>query len=295
MEPIYSNYSPTFLYVDKYHFPQEWINDATQIPYCMLRYICSGSARFSINGCLYTVAAGDVFYIPQGCHLYCEALEEIVFISVRFIGSIQLADEDMLRKLWNIQQLYHFGNDAQIQGLFEAIYRSAISRTTYKRLETRGYLNLICARLAHESATQQETEETVSIEREMMRSMEDMKYIRRRALASHTRTDPRIQALVDYITLHPESNLSREEMCQMCDVSESTLRRLFKNYMGKSIYEFIKDTKILYASHLLMTTNVPISEIGYRLGYESPSYFTKIFREVFGVSPQEYRKTSREA
>ena len=81
----------------------------------------------------------------------------------------------------------------------------------------------------------------------------------------------------------------------MCDVSESTLRRLFKTYMGKTIYEFIKETRILYASHLLMTTNVPISEIGYRVGYESASYFTKTFREVFGVSPQEYRKNSREA
>ena len=58
---------------------------------------------------------------------------------------------------------------------------------------------------------------------------------------------------------------------------------------------FTKETKILYASHLLMTTNVPISEIGYQLGYESASYFTKIFKEVFGISPQEYRKYSREA
>ena len=141
----------------------------------------------------------------------------------------------------------------------------------------------------------EEQEETVRADRVMMESMHDMKYIRKRALASHNKTDPRIQALVDYLTLHPEINLTREQMCQMCDVSESTLRRLFKTYMGKSIYEFIKETKILYASHLLMTTNVPISEIGYRVGYESPSYFTKTFREIFGVSPQEYRKSSREA
>ena len=157
------------------------------------------------------------------------------------------------------------------------------------------YLNLICARLARESTNQVEPEETVKAERILMESMEDMKSIRRRAVASHNKTDPRIQALVDYITLHPEVNLTREEMCRMCDVSESTLRRLFKSHMGKSIYEFIKDTKVLYAAHLLTTTNIPISEVGYRLGYESPSYFTKTFRDVFGVSPQEYRKCSRES
>ena len=294
VEPIYSNYSPTFLYIDKYRFPEKWVNDAHHIPYSILRYVCSGSARFVVDNVSYIVRQGDVFYVPQGSHLYCTGVEEVVFISVRFIGSIQLQDEDMLMRLWNITQQYDFSHEPQMREWFENLYHSAISRSTYKRLETRGYLNLICARLARESTKDEESEETVNAEREMMESMDDMKYIRRRAVASNNKTDPRIQALVDYITLHPEVNLTREEMCQMCDVSESTLRRLFKAHMGKSIYEFTKETKILYASHLL-TTNVPISEIGYQLGYESPSYFTKTFREVFGISPQEYRKCSREA
>lgn len=295
MEPIFSNYSPTFLYVDKYRFPKEWVNLTAQVPFCMLRYICSGSAQFVVDGEVFTVHPGEVFYIPQGCHLYCAALEEISFISIRFIGSIQIQDDDMLKRLWNIGRQYDFQDQSQMAQWFEQTYHSAISRAKYKRLETRGYLNLICAALARRSAQDEEQEETVRADRLMMESIHDMKYIRKRALASQNKTDPRIQALVDYLTLHPEINLTREQMCQMCDVSESTLRRLFKTYMGKTIYEFIKETKILYASHLLMTTNVPISEIGYRVGYESASYFTKTFREVFGVSPQEYRKNSREA
>lgn len=295
MDPIYSNYSPTFLYVDKYRFPREWLNDAYQIPYNMLRYICSGSATFTIDDVPYTVTKGDVFYIPQGCHLLCSGLEEVVFISVRFIDSIQLQQVDMLRQLWDVKQLYHFPEDPTIAQWFENLYHSAISRATYKRLETRGYLNLICARLARESAQNEEPEETLRAERAMMESMDDMKYIRRRAVASQNKTDPRVQALVDYITLHPEENLTREQMCRMCDVSESTLRRLFKAHMGKTIYDFIRETKTLYASHLLMTTSAPVSDIGYRLGYESPSYFTKTFREVFGISPQEYRKYARES
>lgn len=295
MEPIYSNYSPNFLYVDKYRFSSKWVNQANQIPYCMLRYICSGSAQFVVDGESYTVKSGDVFYIPQGSQLYCAALEEIVFISIRFVGSIQLQNDDMLKRLWNVDRQYNLANQPEIGELFEKTYRSAISRTTYKRLETRGYLNLICAALARHSATEEELEETVQAERVMMESINDMKFIRKRALASQNKSDPRVQALVDYITLHPEINLTREEMRQMCDVSESTLRRLFKTYMGKSIYEFTKETKVLYAAHLLMTTTTSISEIGYQLGYESPSYFTKTFREVFGVSPLEYRKSSREA
>lgn len=294
MEPIYSNYSPTFLYVDKYKFPREWVSQTPRLPYSLLRYINAGSAEFTIDGEKLVVEEDDLIYIPQGSSLYCEGLEEIEFISIRFIGSIQLPDEDMLKHLWNISQQYQYEDEPAMREWFEKIYESAISRTTYKRLEIRGYLNLICASLAKRSALTEESENALRTERDLMSVMDDMKYIRKRAVASENKTDPRIQALVDYITLHPEKNLTREEMCQMCDVSESTLRRLFKAHMGKSIYEFIKETKLLYASYLLMRTNIPISEISYRVGYESPSYFTKTFREVFGVSPKEYRISSRQ-
>jgi AraC-like DNA-binding protein len=293
MDAIYSNYAPTFLYVDKYQFSDKWAYQESRVPYSMFRYICSGSAEFTVNGISYTVMQDDVFYIPQGSTLQCKALENIVFISVRFVGSMQLSDEDMLEQLWNITQQYNFKDSPEMKIWFEKMYQSAVSKATYKRLETRGYLNLICAELARRSGKNEETEEALKQDRTTA-AMFDMKYIRNRVKASHQNIDPRVQILVDYITVHPEENLTREKMCRMTGVSESTLRRLFKALMGKSIYEFIMDTKMIYATHLLATTLEPISEIGYQLGYESPSYFTKRFRENFGISPQAYRKLSKE-
>lgn len=295
MEAVYSNYSPTVLYVEKYRFSDKWVYDETRIPYAMLRYIISGRAVFAVNGEKYIVESGDVFYIPKGCRLYCEALEEITFISIRFIGNIQIPGMDTLKQLWNIGQLYHFSGRPEIQSWFENTYQSAIGRATYKKLVSRGYLNLICAELAKESAENMEEEETLIHERKMMESMEDMEYITRRAVASQPQIDARIQSLVDYIVLHPQDKFTQEQMCAMCDVSESTLRRLFKSQMGKSITDFIKDTKMMYAAHRLVTSNDPISEISYQLGYETPSYFSKTFRENFGTSPREYRKKSAEA
>ena len=48
------------------------------------------------------------------------------------------------------------------------------------------------------------------------------------------------------------------------------------------------------AARKLLVTNEPISSIAYALGYETPSYFAKCFKEVFGLSPQEYRRTSHD-
>lgn len=293
MDAIFNNYAPIFLYVDKYHFSDKWVYQESRVPYSMFRYICSGSAVFKVNDISYEVREDDVFYIPQGSRLHCAALEDIIFISVRFTGSVQFSDEDMLEQLWGISKQYNCVNSPQLKIWFEKMYLSGISRSTFKRLETRGYLNLICAELARRSGKNNEPDETLKLDR-TTESMFDIKYLRNRVKASHQNIDPRVQILVDYITLHPEENITREKMCSMAGVSESTLRRLFKKLMGKSIYEFVNDTKMIYATHLLVTTLEPISEIGYQLGYESPSYFTKRFRENYGISPQAYRKNSKE-
>lgn len=66
MEPIYSNYSPTFLYVDKYKFPREWVCQTAHLPYSLLRYVNAGSGEFTIDGETYLAEKDDLIYIPQG-------------------------------------------------------------------------------------------------------------------------------------------------------------------------------------------------------------------------------------
>ena len=63
----------------------------------------------------------------------------------------------------------------------------------------------------------------------------------------------------------------------MAEISESTLRRLFKEQAGKTLYEFIRETKMTHAARKLLVTNEPISAIAYELGYEAPSYFYQMF------------------
>lgn len=293
MDTIKSNYAPTFLYVDRYHFPNTWVYQENRVPYSLIRYIVRGSAIFCLGEETFRVSADDVFYIPQDSLLSCQALEEIVFISVRFIGSIQLPGIDMLDYLWEVPKCTSFADKQDMKNWFELMYQSAISRQPFKMLEIRGYLNLICAALARSAAARS----GIPMPEERKEQTEAdffLESLRRRAEKSTVNVDARIRLVVDYIVSHPEVNLSRAELCAMADVSESTLRRLFKSYTKKTIYEFTKDTKMLYAARHLATSNEPVSAIAYALGFESPSYFGKAFREVFGVSPKKYRKMSQD-
>lgn len=295
MDAIYSDYSPIFLYVDKYRFSKNWVYPGTVVPYSLIRYVISGTAVFSLGDTTYDVGPGDVFYIPQGSVLSCAAKEEIVFISIRFVGSVQLADTDMLRTLWNVPILHNFSGVPEMLPYFEHAYASALSKTTFKNLEIRGYLNLICAQMARVSQDNFDKDVTLEEDRRQMEARFDVDSIRRRAIKSSTqKNDPRITMILDTIITHPEKNFTTKELCDMAEISDSTLRRLFKEQTGKTLYDFIKDTKMTNAARKLLVTNEQVSSIAYELGYEGSSYFSKCFKEVFGVTPQEYRKASRE-
>lgn len=295
MDAIYYNYYPTFLYVDKYRFSSKWVYPSSDIPYAMFRYILSGTATFRLNEVDYHVGPDDVFYIPQGSSLSCEARDELVFISVRFVGSIQFPNADMLSNLWHIPLQYSFADKPQVKCWFEAMLASATSRNNFKMLEVRGYLNLVCAALAMVSPENLDDDASVQESHISMEAMFDLKSIQLRATKSVQNNDPRITVVLDYITSHPNENFTRGQLCQMAEVSESTLRRLFKQRTGKTIYDYIKENKMTNAARRLLVTNDPISTIAYDLGYESPSYFGKCFHKVFGVSPQSYRRASHEA
>ncbi len=297
MKTIYSDYYPIFLYVDKYRFSKNWLYTDAKVPYSLIRYILSGTVSFFIDGKRYDAGRDDVVYIPQGSILGGVANEDLVFISIRFIDSVQIADADMLQILWDIPVLYSFSGDNEMRSYFEKVYANALTRNTFKMLNIRGYLNLICAKLAQISRQNYGTDVTVEEDRRQMEQMEarfDMQSIKKRAQKSaRAKNDPRIAIVLDALTTYPQENFTTRKLCEFADLSESTLRRLFKEQTGKTLYEFMKENKMNYAARKLLVTNDAISSIAYELGYESPSYFAKCFKGIFGISPQEYRKTSQ--
>jgi len=72
-------------------------------------------------------------------------------------------------------------------------------------------------------------------------------------------------------------------------MSESTLKRQFKQTYGKAIYEYYLDKKMEKAKKMLADSELTIAQIAYALGYEKPSSFIKTFKKYFGVSPGSLR------
>lgn len=69
MDAIFSNYSPVFLYVNRYSFSDNWVYHESRVPYSLVRYICSGSARFEVDGDGYDLRRGASFISRRDARL----------------------------------------------------------------------------------------------------------------------------------------------------------------------------------------------------------------------------------
>lgn len=84
-----------------------------------------------------------------------------------------------------------------------------------------------------------------------------------------------------------DSDLSVEDLGSDMCLSRVQLYRKVKALTGKSPVEIIRETRLIRASQLLVDSSLSVSEIAYRVGFSSPSYFTKCYRDMFGKSPTE--------
>ena len=90
---------------------------------------------------------------------------------------------------------------------------------------------------------------------------------------------------------HFEKTLpSIESIARQASLSESTLKRHFKQMFGKSIYEYYLEKKMAYAKRLLLENHFTVKDVAYRLGYEKPSNFIHIFKKFHHYSPGSLRK-----
>lgn len=83
------------------------------------------------------------------------------------------------------------------------------------------------------------------------------------------------------------SELSVETISKEMGISRAQLYRKIKTMTGISPNDIIREARLKRADRLLETTDKSISEIAYKVGFSSPSYFTKCYREFFGRTPNK--------
>ena len=110
-----------------------------------------------------------------------------------------------------------------------------------------------------------------------------------RIRSSVSAVSPQIQSVCDRLMLSPEENPTLASLAKELGYSESYLSRKFHQETGLTLKDFLLQQKIEKAKTLLRSTTLSIVAVSEKLGFCSPSYFGKLFRESTGMSPGEFR------
>ena len=85
----------------------------------------------------------------------------------------------------------------------------------------------------------------------------------------------------------PDADYSVEDLGDEMGLSRVQLYRKVKALTGYSVVDLLRKARLAKAKHLLETTDMNISEVAYEVGFTTPSYFTKRFKEEYGIKPGE--------
>ena len=99
-----------------------------------------------------------------------------------------------------------------------------------------------------------------------------------------------ISEVHEYLNTHYNEKITVDDLAGKFLISTSYLAHNFKEQYGQSITAFLLSTRITKAKQMLRFTDEKIEEIGYKVGIGAPAYFSRVFKEIEGVTPSTYRE-----
>ncbi len=124
----------------------------------------------------------------------------------------------------------------------------------------------------------------IAIERVLIDIMEEY------GNSSHFRFYGRLYPVLTYIHRHYDDTITNEKLAEICGLSVTHFRRVFKEQLHKSPMEYLTDLRISWALKLLKTHMFSVSEVGALVGFPDVYYFSKLIKKHTGKSPTEYTK-----
>lgn len=99
----------------------------------------------------------------------------------------------------------------------------------------------------------------------------------------------RLNTLFHQDKIYQDAAYGRTELARELGIGEATLSKLINVHFGKTIPQLLNDFRVQDAQKLLMETNVPIQNVFEESGFNSITTFNRVFKELTGESPTEYR------
>lgn len=120
--------------------------------------------------------------------------------------------------------------------------------------------------------------------------MQEINDRKSKQLKVSTEGQDRLRFMMSYIQQHYMDKISLEAIADSAGVGTREALRCFQKNLGKTPFEYLNEYRLNQARHLLLSTDMTITQIALDTGFSDCSYFGKVFREYYRMTPGAYRK-----
>jgi two-component system response regulator YesN len=103
----------------------------------------------------------------------------------------------------------------------------------------------------------------------------------------------RLRPGMEYMDHYYDRPITLTQIARSAHLSVSRLAHLFKEQMGITLMDYLTNVRIRHAKRLLLTTQWNCTRICFAVGYGNQSYFTRTFRRIAGITPQQFRQENK--
>ena len=96
-----------------------------------------------------------------------------------------------------------------------------------------------------------------------------------------------LRKAIEYMNLHFRETVTIASVAEHCGTCDRNLRRLFATHCGKTPLQYLNGLKLSAAIDLLYNSNLSVKEVCYRCGFQSPQYFSRLYRRHTGRLPRK--------
>ena len=267
MESDIKNLSFQLDSITKSKYDSDWHSTLHTHPFTELFYVVDGKGEFIIQQQRFAVKANDFVIInPHVEHTEVSSSEdplEYIVVGIQGLSFSNLTTQDQSDQPFSFFNLRDEQKD--ILRYLNVMVQEATNQAMSYELVCHNLLEILLIKILRHQHFELEVD-------------------------SKNKTSKDIAFIKHYLKTYYRESIQLEDLASMTHLSRFYISHSFKKDVGLSPMEYLMTIRIKESKILLRTTNYSVSQIADIVGFTTPTYFSKQFRKVTGISPSDYRE-----
>jgi len=243
-------------------------------------YIHQGFSVHYYNGITTLLTPGDIFGMrPGDTHGYTRPNRTILY-NCLFDSSALGKEIDELKKLPGLKQIF----STEQPPVWQRINLDPIARK-----EAVSYLEKMILERQYREKGWELKLKSLLIEFLILFSRASQHGFIGGKMGEYKYTEYILKAL-DFIEKNYHQNILIEDIATSVGLSTDYFSRMFKQFIGVTPQEYVKNVRLAKATELLREHDMRITQVAEKVGFEDPGYFTRQFKKILGITPSQYQR-----